>query len=135
MDQNVSAFDVVKELHENGCRPYIILVTAHEQYSIKAIKSEVFDYLMKPVDVDELKQTLARLKEHIHSGTETIPDALSILSNREKEILKHVLAGESSSEIAEKLFLSVNTINTHRRNILKKTGCRSVLEILRVTHS
>jgi len=135
MDNNVSAFDVIRELHENGCRPFIILVTAHEHYSIKAIKNEVFDYLIKPVDIDELKQTIDRLFDHIRSGTDSIPEALNILSRREKEILKHVLAGESSGEIAEKLFLSVNTVNTHRRNILKKTGCRSALEILRITHS
>jgi len=135
MDQNVSAFDVIRELHENGCRPFIILVTAHEHYSIKAIKNEVFDYLMKPVDIDELKKTIGRLVDHITCRTDAISDTLSILSRREKEILKHVLAGERSSEIADKLFLSVNTINTHRRNILKKTGCRSVLEILRINHS
>ncbi len=135
MDNNVSAFDVIANLHENGCRPFVILVTAHEQYSIKAIKNEVFDYLLKPVDIDELKLTIGRLVNHISSGTETIPDTLNMLSKREKEILKHVLTGESSVEIAEKLFLSVNTINTHRRNILKKTGCKSVLEILRNNHS
>lgn len=134
MDNNVSAFDIIRELHENGCHPFIILVTAYEHYSIKAIKHEVFDYLMKPVDIDELKQTISRLVDHIHSGTDIIPESLTMLSKREKEILKYVLAGESSVEIAEKLFLSVNTINTHRRNILKKTGCRSVLEILRINH-
>ena len=80
MDQNVSAFDVIRELHENGCRPYVILVTGHEQYSVKAIKHEVFDYLMKPVDIDELKQTINRFFDHIHSGTGSIPDALSTLS-------------------------------------------------------
>jgi two-component system LytT family response regulator len=135
MDNNVSAFDVIKELHENGCHPFFILVTAHEQYSIKAIKNEVFDYLLKPVDIDELKLTIGRLVNHISSGTETIPDTLSMLSKREKEILRHVLAGESSIEIAETLFLSINTINTHRRNILEKTGCKSVLEIIRISHS
>jgi two-component system LytT family response regulator len=135
MDNNVSAFEVIRDLHENGCRPFVILVTAHEQYSIKAIKNEVFDYLIKPVDIDELKQTIGRLFNHISSGTDTIPDTLNMLSKREKEILKHVLAGESSIEIAEKLFLSINTINTHRRNILEKTGCKTVLEILRINHS
>jgi DNA-binding CsgD family transcriptional regulator len=42
-------------------------------------------------------------------------------SGREIEILKLIAAGLGSEQIADKLFLSVNTVDTHRRNILKKT--------------
>ena len=46
----------------------------------------------------------------------------SVLSKRELEIIKLIAAGLSSKEIAQKIFLSVNTVNTHRHNITKKTG-------------
>lgn len=46
----------------------------------------------------------------------------SILSTREIEIVKLIAKGLSSKEIAQKIFLSVNTVNTHRKNITKKTG-------------
>jgi DNA-binding CsgD family transcriptional regulator len=45
-----------------------------------------------------------------------------ILSVRELEILKLIYGGASSKEIADQLFLSVNTVDNHRRNMLKKTG-------------
>lgn len=45
-----------------------------------------------------------------------------ILSARELEILKLIYDGASSKEIADQLFLSVNTVDNHRRNMLKKTG-------------
>jgi hypothetical protein len=46
----------------------------------------------------------------------------NVFSGREFEIIRLVESGLSSEQIAEKLFLSVHTVNTHRRNILKKTG-------------
>jgi DNA-binding CsgD family transcriptional regulator len=44
-----------------------------------------------------------------------------LFSDREFEIIKMISEGLGSEQIADKLFLSVNTVNTHRRNILKKT--------------
>jgi hypothetical protein len=46
----------------------------------------------------------------------------NIFSDREFEIIKLIESGLNSKQIAEKIFLSQNTVNTHRRNILKKTG-------------
>jgi DNA-binding CsgD family transcriptional regulator len=60
-------------------------------------------------------------------------DMLSVgrlLSSRELEILHFIAMGFDSDIIAKKLFLSVNTVNTHRRNILKKTGASSTLDLI-----
>ena len=51
-------------------------------------------------------------------------------SDREFEILELISRGMSSGQIAGKLFLSVHTINTHRRNILKKSGKQSTSELV-----
>jgi DNA-binding NarL/FixJ family response regulator len=53
-----------------------------------------------------------------------------LLSSRELEILHLIAMGFDSEIIAEKLFLSVNTVNTHRRNILKKTGASHTLDLI-----
>lgn len=53
-----------------------------------------------------------------------------LLSEREFEILKLVEQGYTSEKIAEKLFLSTNTVNTHRCNMLKKTGKDSISELI-----
>jgi DNA-binding CsgD family transcriptional regulator len=52
------------------------------------------------------------------------PDA-EILTDREREVLSLVASGLASKEIAEGLFLSVHTVNTHRQNILRKTGAQN----------
>ena len=53
-----------------------------------------------------------------------------VYSDREFEIIKLIETGMSSEEIAEKLFLSVHTVNTHRRNILEKSGKPSLSELI-----
>ncbi|MCH5719559.1 helix-turn-helix domain-containing protein [Niabella hibiscisoli] len=53
---------------------------------------------------------------------------LSKLSGREKEILKLVQIGKISKEIAEQLFISVNTVNRHRQNILKKMSVSNITQ-------
>jgi DNA-binding CsgD family transcriptional regulator len=54
----------------------------------------------------------------------------NIFSDREFEILRLVESGLSSEQIADKLFLSLHTVNTHRRNILKKTGKAHISELI-----
>lgn len=52
------------------------------------------------------------------------------LSKREIEVLQLVVSGMSSKQIAEELFLSYHTINTHRKNIIKKVGVKNVSELV-----
>lgn len=62
------------------------------------------------------------------SKQESIPQAL--LSEREKEVLKLVVKGKSAQEMADELFLSIHTVYTHRKNILKKLSCKNATELL-----
>ncbi len=48
------------------------------------------------------------------------------LTEREITILKHITLGLTNQEIAEKLFLSVHTVMTHRKNLTKKLGIKTV---------
>jgi len=135
LENNVSGFDIIEKLNENLHPPQIILVTAHSHYSIKAIKHEVFDYLLKPVDIDELEDTVERFIQHLSLKPGKTLREFNMLSDREKGVLNYVIEGKSSSEIANLLYISINTVHTHRRNILKKTGARSVLDLLRIKNT
>lgn len=131
LGNNISAFDIIDSTNELLHRPCFVLITAYPQYSIKAIKHEVFDYLLKPVDVDELEDTIERLVKNMLTQPVRSPDTYSMLSDREKSVLNCILDGKSSREIADELYISLNTVNTHRRNILKKTGARSTIELMK----
>jgi len=113
----ISGFDILRQVRYNLFFPAFILTTAYHQYAIRAIKAEAFDYLMKPVDPDELRETISRY----FSKKKKIPllDHCS-LSAREREILELVAGGKTSQEIADLLHLSKHTIDTHRRKIKRK---------------
>jgi DNA-binding CsgD family transcriptional regulator len=54
-----------------------------------------------------------------------------ILTKRELEVLKFIAQGLVSKQIADRLGLSINTVNNHRRNILEKTGCSNTFEAMK----
>jgi DNA-binding CsgD family transcriptional regulator len=54
----------------------------------------------------------------------------NVFSRREFEIIKLIACGHNSRKIAEELFLSIHTVNTHRRNLLKKTGKATTHELV-----
>ncbi|SMD31709.1 PAS fold-containing protein [Reichenbachiella faecimaris] len=49
---------------------------------------------------------------------------------RERDIIRLISFGYSTDDIADKLFISTNTVNSHRRNILKKTDCKNTSELV-----
>ena len=55
-----------------------------------------------------------------------LSDDSEVLSQREKEILAAVAHGKTNKEIADDLFISINTVVTHRKNIARKTGINSI---------
>ena len=129
-----SGFDVVHEVRSKKVFPTFIFVTGYNQYAIKAIREAAFDYLLKPVDIDELKETIDRyLKTQAEKQKIILPEKLKSvysLTDREIEIVRFLLEGKSSKEIADKLFISKNTVDTHRRNILEKTKTKTTAELL-----
>lgn len=127
----LSGFDIVDAITKEGLKPIIVFVTAYEQYAIKAIKNRAFDYLLKPLDIDELANTLLRFKnDKINSQDEIDCSIVEDLSKREIQVLKLLIKGNNSKEISTKLCISINTVNSHRGSLLKKTGSKNVAELI-----
>lgn len=129
-----SGFDIIKDVREQGLNPKFIFVTGYNQYAIKAIRAAAFDFLLKPVDIDELKDALNRFYEmEIVDSNNVVPQYFIekySLSEREVEIIDHLIVGKSSKQIAEELFISKHTVDTHRKNILDKTKMSSIAELV-----
>jgi DNA-binding CsgD family transcriptional regulator len=70
-----------------------------------------------------LESRLTVREEQKSSPALTTPASLASLSQRELELLRLLATGKSNQEIADALFISLNTVATHVRNILTKTGC------------
>ena len=130
----MTGFDVIREVRARNVNPTFVFVTGYNTYAIKAIKNAAFDYLVKPLDLEELKETIERFRQSfqnrqprsaISNKTVTPPQ----LSEREKEVLKLIVEGKTSKQIAEILFISKSTVDTHRRNIQEKTGTKTAAEL------
>ncbi len=116
-----SGLEIGEEIQRKHLDTKIVYITAYEHYAINAIKTGAFDYLLKPVNIDELKSTLQRYRAEFQSN----------LSKRELEIIRLLAKGLNSKAIGEELFISRHTVDTYRRKVLEKTGCKNSAELIR----
>ena len=127
-----SGFELIDDVRKRSVFPAFVLVTAFDHYAIKAVKGSSFDYLLKPVDIDELKDCIARYKR-TREITIAGKDIDLPINPREKEVLALVVKGMTSKEIGEQLFISKATVETHRQNIRAKTGVKTTAELIALT--
>lgn len=129
-------------IKDNCKKSKIIAITKplDSQTILTAIDKGVDCYLLKECDEEEIRQALSdekffcgkvldiilkeEKKEQQHSCS-----AVN-LSEREVDIIRLISKGHTNSEMAAELYLSVHTINTHRKNILKKTNARNTAGIV-----
>ena len=72
----------------------------------------------------EILESKVQVGETVNGNEETVAD--DVLSDREREIVHLVVCGLSNKEIAAKIFISLNTVLTHRKNIARKLNIHSV---------
>lgn len=80
-----SGFDVIRQMTDH--RPEVVFTTAYSDYAIKAFKFSAVDYLLKPIDIDELVHAVARVKDRLDNKRKAVNlDTLfSNYFNREKK--------------------------------------------------
>jgi DNA-binding NarL/FixJ family response regulator len=135
-----------------ACRPdlrviYLTLLRG-TRYIHKLSKYNIQGYVLKNASLDELLLALKTVQDggsyfskDIHIGdrdedfrnTITIEDKQidEILSRRELEVLRLICKEYSNAEIADKLFLSVSTVETHRKNLIAKLGVNNTVGLVK----
>ncbi|MEH6457691.1 MAG: PhnD/SsuA/transferrin family substrate-binding protein [Cocleimonas sp.] len=79
------------------------------------------------------EMSLANTENRSDKKIEILQDRFSDISPREREVLKLLVQGESNKEMARLLKISPKTIELHRANLLKKTGSKSSIELVKMT--
>jgi two-component system nitrate/nitrite response regulator NarL len=115
---------IIAGLLQRGGNGYLLKNMEREEL-IHAINTVLKGHLYLSKDANE--KVLEQFRS-IHSAVDAVP----LITRREKEILLLLSDGLKGPQIAEKLFLSPHTVETHRKNLLKKFNANSVQMLLKV---
>ncbi len=140
----VACRDITEDFPET--RIIIVTMFSEPEYLRFTIKGGARGYLLKTASPEELRQAVhtvmagdlyihVKMAELLKSSIESEDgkaraDALLKLSARELEVLRLLALGFTNKEIAEKIFLSVKTVETHRARIYSKMGFKSRADLV-----
>ena len=145
----IQATRIIKERHPE-IKVLILTIHEDEEYVFEMIKAGANGYVVKNAEKNEIlsavrtvmtegtffspgisKLMIDRFVQRTRSGGDETASARPVLTKREREILSHIAQGLSSREIAERLFLSVSTVNTHRANLMQKLDIHDTATLVR----
>lgn len=143
-----SGIELIKQLKQLVPKLPILILSMHKEdvYAVRALKAGASGYLCKDNAEEQLVTALRKVAAGGLYITPAVAEKLALdmlqgddtgapphtrLSDREYQIFQALVAGESVSEIAEKLNLSVKTVSTHKMHILEKMRCQNIAELVR----
>ena len=125
-----------RRLTHDGILLPIVFLTGHGDIpmSVRAMKAGAVDFLTKPVkDTDLLRAVRAALVRAAEQHEiAVISGRLSRLTPREREVMKHVIAGKLNKQIAFDLGTGEQNIKIHRGRVMHKMGIESVADLVRI---
>lgn len=145
----LNGVETTRQISRRAPRVHILVLSMHadEAYVTQIMKAGAIGYLLKDsADVDLMKAVTAvaqgqsffspavarlMLDDYVKPKADGEPtDRYETLSDREREVFQLVAEGKSNKEVAAILFISVNTVETHRARILEKLNVHSAAEIV-----
>lgn len=138
---DMSGVDLCNEVHKLYPKIKIIGLSTFNQLSFikKMIEHGASGYVLKNATKEELIEAI----EIVMNGEQYFSDEVSgilvskiddipTITRREKEVLELIALGLTNPEIAEKIFVSVNTADTHRKNLLMKLEAKNTADLVRL---
>ena len=140
----LSGIEIMEEVQRKGIGTKIVFLTMHSDplTAKRAIQSNASGYVLKD---DAFEDLLYAVKAVASGGTFVSPSISekvlkletgrekegSILTGREREVLQLIASGLTNKKIADKLSVSVKTVETHRTRILQKLGAHTAADLVR----
>lgn len=139
---DVSGIELCSKIHKEFPHTQMIALSTFKQrsYVTQMIGNGASGYLLKSADREEIEAAIdAVVAGKMYFSTGVInttngedEDDAPTLTKREKEIMQLIAEGMTSSEIASKLFLSIYTVDTHRKNLLTKFEVNNTALLIKV---
>jgi len=137
---HTSGLALQEELNAIDARVPIVFISGHGDISvaIKTINAGAVDFVQKPYHEQQLLDSInealrrdAEARQHTDSSA-GFAERLASLTERERDVLEHVVQGLSSKSIARMLDISYRTVELHRSHIMEKLRVHSVAELIRL---
>ena len=138
-----SGMDLIDHIHKHSLSIKTLIYTSHEEiWQINAmIRSAADGLVFKSCNTDELKEAISclqngetyfckrfqQLAKHIQMH---IPESSNHLTSQEMNVLKLLAQGKRANDIAKELYVSVNTVNTHKSHLLAKMNAANTTELI-----
>jgi DNA-binding NarL/FixJ family response regulator len=148
MDINLpdaNGIDLCREVKEKYPAIFIVALTTNDHPAIirKMIESGASGYVLKDASLNEITDAIKTAAKGqdvlshsaLHAIRQPVISTLPALTKREKEILELISDGLTNNEIAEKLFLNVTTIDSHRKNMLIKYNVKNTAALVKLAVS
>jgi len=152
---DISGIELTKQISKNypDVKVLVLSMYMQEDFIVNAIAAGAKGYLPKNTTRHELLNAITK----IYEGNEYYSDSISkiilenyisnvrkpkelepareketdVLSSREKQILQMIIEGLSNQDIADKLFISIRTVESHKNHIMQKLGIKSLVELIK----
>jgi len=136
---NMDGMEFLRHLKEVQSKSPIILISGHADVpmAVEALKLGAFDFIEKPVDdvklVASINRALARASEELGlaRASEDLKGRFSELTPREVEVFDLVTAGLTNHSVAEKLKISIRTVESYRAQIMDKMQADGLAKLVR----
>lgn len=138
--KDATGYDVLTYLDEKKRQEKTIVLSMHEDknYVKKAIRLGAKGYVAKSSAHEEIILAIEKVingeiylkKEYQDIFYDLYREKDQILSDREREVLEYIVKGYTLTEIGEKLFLSVKTIDTYKKRLMEKLGLKKRSELI-----
>ena len=137
-----TGYDILEVIKENNINTKVIILSMHEDksYMKKAFKLGASGYVTKSTAHEEILHAIDKVmfKNDIYLNEKyaTIfyelfkEDKEIELSEREKEVGRYIVEGYTLTDIGEKLFLSVKTVDTYKKRLMEKTNTKKRSELV-----
>jgi len=141
---DMSGIDLCKEVKTKYPSVFIIGLSTFNQQSFiqKMMDNGASGYVLKNATQEEITSAIETVMKGKTYLSEEASNTLRkengtniVLTRREKEVLELIADGMTNAEIAQKLFISVTTVDTHRKNLLAKFETKNTAALIKIAVS
>ncbi len=145
----LSGFEATRRIRESHPNTQVVALTVHdsEGYVFQMLQAGATGYVVKRAPAEDVIMAVKRahqgeavlhpsvakllIKDYLARVAKGEETSFDTLSDREREILKLIAEGLTNREIADKLYLSIKTVQAHRANLMRKLGMHDRTELVK----